>query len=232
MSGPSLISIVIPTLNEAETLPSLLSTLGREIVDHEILVIDGGSADGTADLARQAGATVLAAPRGRGPQLARGAAAAHGDIILFLHADSAFPRGGLAALRDALDRSPDAEGGNFRLLFDGQDAFSRWLERFYDRIRRLGFYYGDSGIFIRRAVLEVLGGIRPIAVMEDYDLVRRMERSGRTLCIREPPLTTSSRRFAGRQPAAIVWGWIKIHLLFHLGVDPERLSRLYEGRRR
>jgi rSAM/selenodomain-associated transferase 2 len=223
-----MISIVIPTLNEIEALPRLLATLAGEEEPHEVLVVDGGSGDGTPEVAGRAGAVVLSASRGRGRQIATGAAAACGDILLFLHADSRFPRGGLAALRRGLDASPEAIGGNFRLLFDGDDRFSRWLEGFYGAIRRRGFYYGDSGIFIRRRVFEALGGVRPIALMEDYDLTRRMELSGRTLCIADPPLVTSSRRFRGRHPAAIFWGWVKIHLLYYLGISPERLARLYQ----
>jgi rSAM/selenodomain-associated transferase 2 len=226
------ISIVIPTLNEAANLPRLLSTLSREETPHEVLVVDGGSGDGTPEIAERGGAVVLAAPRGRGRQIACGAAASRGDMLLFLHADSRFPAGGLAALSDALAKNPDAIGGNFRLLFDGDDRFSRWLEGFYGAIRRRGFYYGDSGIFIRRTALDALGGIRPIALMEDYDLTRRMELGGRTLCIAEPPLMTSSRRFRGRHPVAIFAGWVRIHLLYYLGVRPDWLAWLYGGHSR
>src|SRR3712207_8591705 len=100
----------------------------------------------------------------------------------------------LALLRDR----PEVVGGNYRLVFDGEDGFSRWLAGFYAAIRALGFWYGDSGIFVRRAAYDALGGVRPIAVMEDYDLVRRIRRAGPTACLAEPPLTTSSRRFEGR----------------------------------
>ena len=120
---------------------------------------------------------------------------------------------------------PEAIGGNFRLDFDGETGFDKWLEQFYAWIRARGFYYGDSGIFVRRAVYERLGGMRPIALMEDYDFVRRPARFGPTICINDPPLVTSSRRFAGRSPAAIVLGWLEIHALFHLGVSPDRLAR-------
>jgi rSAM/selenodomain-associated transferase 2 len=203
-----LISVVIPTLNEAARLPSLLRALRAEPVRCETVVVDGGSEDGTAEVARAAGATlVLSAPRGRGPQMAAGAAAAHGSTLLFLHADSAFPAGGLLALDALLRGRPELVGGNYRLLFDGEDGFSRWLAGFYALIRSLGFWYGDSGIFVRRTAYDALGGVRPIAVMEDYDLVRRLRRAGPTACLAEPPLITSSRRFAGRSPPAIVIGW-------------------------
>ena len=81
-------------------------------------------------------------------------------------------------------------------------------------------------------MLDALGGVRPIAVMEDYDLVRRIKRAGPTVCLAEPPLTTSSRRFEGRRPPAIVLGWVRIHLLYWMGVSPERLALLYDSERR
>ncbi len=230
MTAP-VISIIIPTLDEAENLPGLLRALQGETVAREVLVVDAYSLDGTAVQARDLGARVVMSDPGRGRQLCEGVRHARGDILLFLHADSVFPRGGLAAVQKALAENPDAPGGNFRLLFDGGDDFSRWLEGFYAWIRARGFYYGDSGIFIRRGALNALGSVRPLALMEDYDLVRRMEKAGPTVCIEEPALITSSRRFRGRPPAMIVWGWLKIHALFLLGVSPGRLAGLYNSRR-
>jgi rSAM/selenodomain-associated transferase 2 len=227
-----MISVIVPTLNEAVRLPPLLARLRAESGDHEIVVSDGGSTDGTPDLAGGNGTTVVASPRGRGQQLLAGVAQARGDVLLFLHADTIFPVGGLAAIRDALIAAPQAPGGNFRLLFDGDDRFLRWLEGFYGWIRRRGFYYGDSGIFIRRDVLGRIGGIAPIALMEDFDLVRRLERAGPTLCIDTPPLVTSSRRFAGRGPVSIVAGWLRLHCLYLLGATPDRLAALYDSERR
>ena len=225
-----MISVVIPTLNEAPILPRLLAQLARETTAHEVIVVDGGSTDGTPPLAETSGARVLSVPGGRGRQLAAGAGAAAGDVLLFLHADCVFPAGGLRLITEAL-AAPAVVGGNFRLLFDGDDRFSRWLNGFYAAIRRRGFYYGDSGVFVRRAVYDALGGIRPIALMEDYDFVRRLEKAGPTACIAEP-LVTSARRFAGRSLATIVLGWLAIHAFFHLGVSPERLARFYDSERR
>jgi rSAM/selenodomain-associated transferase 2 len=222
-----MISVVVPTLNEARALPALLTALQNEWPEHETIIVDGGSPDATVAIARARGARVLHAPPGRGGQLCAGARKASGDILLFLHADSTFPAGGLRAIDATLAADPRLVGGNFRLLFDGDRRFSRWLTRFYARIRRVGLYYGDSGIFVRRRVYDAIGGFRPIPVMEDFDFVRRLERFGRTCCIREPPLITSSRRFEGRRMSAIVRGWIALHLLFRLGVPPERLARLY-----
>lgn len=227
-----MISVVVPTLNEAARLPALLDELAREDEAHEVVVADGGSRDATIEIARRRGVRVIVAEPGRGLQLRAGAAASSGDILLFLHADSRFPRGGLARLRPALERAPALVGGNFRLVFDGGDGFSRWLTGFYAWIRRRGLYYGDSGIFVRRAAYDAAGGIPPIAVLEDYAFVRRLERLGPTCCIDEPPLVTSARRFKGRRAPAIVAGWLVIHALYHLGVNPSRLAELYDSARR
>jgi rSAM/selenodomain-associated transferase 2 len=222
------ISIVIPTLNEMPHLAKLLEALAAETASHEVIVADGGSDDGTVGCAAAFGARLVSSLRGRGLQIQLGAEAARGDILLFLHADSQWAAGALAAIDSALAASTDIVGGNFRLIFDGDTRFSRWLTRFYARIRQRGFYYGDSGIFVRRSVYDRIGGMRRIALMEDYDFVQRLERLGRTICIATHPLITSSRRFAGRQPLAIVFGWVKLHALFHLGVSPDSLARIYD----
>ena len=227
-----MISIIIPTFNEAANLPRLLATLADDGADGEIIVVDGGSSDGTREIARGLGARVIESAPGRGIQLRRGAAAARYGVMWFLHADCRVAAGALAAIDRALAAAPEAPGGNFRLLFDGDDEFSRWLDGFYARIRARGIYYGDSGVFVRRNAYEALGGIRPLALMEDYDFNRRLERLGPTLMIENPPLVTSSRRFSGRRKGAIVMGWLLIHGLFHLRVPTPLLARLYDSTRR
>ncbi len=227
-----MISVVIPTLNEAANLESLLTRLAPQRQGAEIIVCDGGSGDRTEAVARRHGATLLRCAPGRGHQLRAGAAVARGEVILFLHADSVFPPGGLEGVRAVLAAAPHAVGGNFRLVFDGDSRFSRGLTTFYGWMRGFGLYYGDSGIFVRREVYETMGGMRAMALMEDHDFRRRLERSGPSLCITEPPLVTSSRRFEGRHGLAIVWGWLVIHALYYLGVSPRRLARLYNSARR
>ncbi|WP_299619839.1 TIGR04283 family arsenosugar biosynthesis glycosyltransferase [Pelagibius sp.] len=225
------LSIVIPTLNEAERIGALVEALRRQDPDSDILVIDGGSSDETLSRALKAGARALRGVRGRGQQLALGAEVAEGDVILFLHADSTLGNGALKALREAL-ADPAVAGGNFRILFDGARRFDRWLTGFYAWFRRRGLYYGDSAIFVRRSVLEAIGGIRPVALMEDFDLCRRLERHGKTVCIEEPPVVTSSRRFEQRWPPRIVAGWLLIHGLYYLGLSPDLLARIYNSSRR
>ena len=226
------ISVIIPTLNEARSLPTLLAGLQGQAGLAECIVADGGSRDGTTALARRSGASVVRCRRGRGAQLDAGARQAKGDVLLFLHADSIVPAGALARISETLAERPAVVGGNFRLLFDGDDPFSLWLCGFYRWIRERGFYYGDSGIFVRREAYRALGGYRPIALMEDYDFTRRLEAFGETCCIEDPPLITSSRRFRGRRPAAIVGGWLILHGLYHMGVPAPWLARLYNSERR
>jgi rSAM/selenodomain-associated transferase 2 len=226
---------VIPALNEAERLPQLLAALAREPELREIIVVDGGSGDGTPVVSDRLGASVLSAEPGRGPALRAGAARASGEILLFLHADSVFPEGGLGAIVAALDRDPGIPGGNFRVVFNIDTPFARRLAAVYAWIRRFALYYGDSGIFVRRTVYDAIGGVKPMAIMEDYEFVRRLERAGPTCRIEDPPLVTSARRFIDRPWPAALWGWTRIHLLYWLGVPTERLARDYrrdQGRRR
>jgi rSAM/selenodomain-associated transferase 2 len=227
-----MISIIIPTLGEAINLRRLLPALAAELTPHETIVVDGGSSDDSRAVAQAHGVRLIDAPASRGGQIAAGARSALGDTLWFLHADTQFPPGALAALAAALARYPDAPGGNFRLLFDGTRDFDRWLESFYGKLRARGIYYGDSGVFVRADVYRALGGMPPLALMEDFAFVRKLERLGSTLCIDEPPLCTSSRRFEGRSRPRIVAGWIAIHLLYSLGVDARMLARLYRSDRR
>jgi len=169
-----MISVVIPALNEVQNLPRLLAALRCETAVHEVIVVDGGSRDMTVDEARKFDVQVVESQPGRGVQLRCGADVATGDVFLFLHADSEFPAGGLDRIVENLAMSPAIVGGNFRLLFSGEARFSRWLTRYYAWIRRRGLYYGDSAIFVRRDVYDTIGGMRPIALMEDFDFVRRI----------------------------------------------------------
>lgn len=229
-----LISVVIPVLNERDRVGTLVGELRHaNSAPFEIIVIDGGSNDGTIEAAQnldaQAAITIGVSEPGRGPQLVAGAAQAAGDILWFLHVDSHVAPGALDRIRAAIDEDGWV-GGNFRPIFDGNDRFSTWLTGFYAWFRRRGLYYGDSRIFVRRDIYDQIGGIQPLALMEDYDLTRRMERHGGTCCIDTPALITSARKFAGRHPVGIVFGWLKIHTLYRLGVNSKCLAKIYYGR--
>ncbi len=227
-----MISIIIPTLDEAHNLPALLAALADEPTAHEIIVSDGGSGDGTPDIARAYHATLIEGPPARGGQLRRGADQARGDILFFLHADCRINPGTLGAIDKALAASPDLIGGNFELIFDGNDGFSEWLTGFYAWFRAKGLYYGDSGVFIRRANYDAFGGIPDWPLMEDFRFTRLMERyrragHGDTICLSDPPLVTSSRRFSNKSPAYIFWHWCLIHGLYYAKFPTARLAQWY-----
>ena len=224
--GPA-VSVIVPTLDEAANLDRLLGDLRRQTAAHELIVADGGSRDDTLRIAEAFGAKLVRGAPNRGAQLRRGAAAARGEILFFLHADSWLPGGALERIEETMSADPHLVGGNFRVVFDGDSGFSRWLTGFYAWFRGRGLYYGDSGVFVRRGVYRAIGGVRPIALMEDFDFTRRLERAGPTCCIAEPSLVTSSRRFYGRHPVAIVSAWLAIHALYYLKVSPDRLAQFY-----
>ncbi len=219
-------SVVIPTLREASVLPATLDHLASLDGDLEVVVADGGSDDGTLAVAAahpRADVVIEVAGGGRARQLNAGAARATGDVLVFLHADSRLPAGAHAALA-----ATRAEGGNFALRFDGGDRFSRLLTRVYGVQRRFGLYYGDSSIWARRSTFSRLGGFSELPIMDDYDFVRRLERSTATACL-PGPATTSVRRWRRQGVLRTVASWLVIRWLFVAGVSPARLARLYRA---
>ncbi len=219
------VSVVICTLDEAAGIDDTLDHLAALSGDLEVVVADGGSRDGTAEVAARhprSDAVVTVAPGGgRARQLNAGAARATGQVLVFLHADSRLPHDAWTQLAGAR-----ADGGNFALRFDGGDRFSRVLSRVYAVQRRLGVYYGDSSVWVRRPVFDRLGGFRELPIMDDYDFVRRLERSTATACL-PGPATTSARRWRRQGVARTVASWLVIRWLFVAGVQPARLARLY-----
>lgn len=223
-----LVSVVLPVIDEAETLPGALASIPS---GWEVVVVDGGSCDGTPEVAERdpCRPRLLHVGGGRAEQQNAGAAAAGGEVLVFLHADSRLPPDAARSLAAVL-RDPAVLGGNFALRFDGADRFGRVLGVWYAVQRRAGIYYGDSVLWLRRGAWEGLGGFRPLAIMEDYDLVRRLERRGRTACL-PGPAVTSGRRWRALGVRRTVLSWIVIRWLWLLGVPDTALAHLYRRAR-
>jgi rSAM/selenodomain-associated transferase 2 len=221
------ISIIVPTLDEEAAITGLLDHLVELPGRFEVIVADGGSRDATRELSagHSSRPLIVDAPAGRARQMNAGAAAARGEALLFLHADTRLPIDAYASVTRALSRR-EVVGGNFALRFEGGDRFSRLLGGWYALQRRTGVYFGDSAMWLRRATFEELGGFRPLAIMEDYDLARRLGRAGRTACL-PGPVVTSARRWRRLGLPRTIASWLTIRWLFIAGVPSHRLARLY-----
>jgi rSAM/selenodomain-associated transferase 2 len=215
------LSVVIPALDEAEGIAEAVAS--ARAPDVEVLVVDGGSSDGTVERAAAAGARVLRAARGRARQLDAGARAASGDALLFLHADTRLPAGWAEAVRAAL-ADPRAVGGAFRLRFDRRTRALRLIERTARlRARWLGLPYGDQALFVRRAALDAVGGVPQVPILEDLDLVRALKRRGR-LALLPLDAVTSARRHLAKGPLRTSLRHLAIALAGLLGVDRARVA--------
>ena len=222
--GPWL-TVVVPALNEAESIGATLDAVRQLGPASEVVVVDGGSDDDTPARAEAGGARVVAGPRGRGSQMAAGAAAAGGEVLWFLHADTRPPPDGAAHIAAAL-ADPAVVGGNFQIRFDGDFAAARFLTWLYRHLALIGLRYGDSGYFVRRSDYEAVGGFRPYPIFEDLDLLRRLRKRGRF--VRVPAVVaTSSRRFRGRSFALVFARWAVLQCFYWVGVSPVRLGRWY-----
>ncbi|MEK7674394.1 MAG: TIGR04283 family arsenosugar biosynthesis glycosyltransferase [Verrucomicrobiota bacterium] len=219
-----MISVIIPTFNEAELLPKTLAHLRANPTLHEILVVDAHSGDATAQLAQAAGARViLSVARQRAVQTNLGAAQACGDLLVFVHADTWVPAGGLQAVEQVL-RDPQVAGGAFARRFQSPSLFlqlSCWLAE--GRSRLLGWHFGDQALFARKSVFHQLGGYRPWALFEDLDFSRRLASAGKVVTLR-PAVRTSARRFTARGPmlTTLTDAWLTCRYL--LGADPAILA--------
>lgn len=217
------ISVVIPALNEAERIgPAIESARGEA---HEVIVVDGGSADGTRDIAYSQGARVLAAPRNRACQMNAGALAAEGNVLLFLHADTRLPRNFAASIRRLLTRHTAA--GAFRLRLDGSGRALRVVEAgTWWRSRWGQTPYGDQGLFLKARIFRATGGFAALPIMEDLELVRRLRRRGAIRTSRTPVIA-SARRWEVLGTFRTTWINQLMVLGYDLGVSPERLAAFY-----
>ena len=219
------LSIVMPTFQEAGRIAETLDAARALGGDIEIIVVDGGSSDGTAEIARGLGARVIEAEhRGRARQMNQGAAAARGDVLLFLHADTLLPPDARSAVAAILS-DPAVAGGCFRLRFDDDHPVLRVSSALSSFGFRL-FHYGDCAYFVRRSTFCEMGGFNAMPLLEDLDFWLRLNR-GRRIVVAPASVLTSARRFKDvgvvRQQALATL----IVLLYMLGVGAPRLARLY-----
>lgn len=222
------LSVVIPTLNAAEGLPGCLASLTEGVTAglvRELVISDGGSSDATGEIAEAAGALWVAGAAGRGGQLGRGAAAATGEWLLFLHADTVLSPGWPAAVAAHMRAAP-GRAGWFRLAFDVRGLAPVWVAGWANlRAGWLALPYGDQGLLIARGLYDAVGGFDDMALMEDVAIVRRLGRR------RLAPLAAVAHTGAGRYLAE---GWARrgarnlwTLARYFAGVDVARLARRY-----
>ena len=230
MSVPALrLSIIVPVLDEAAGITAALDALqALRARGHEVIVVDGGSADATQALAQPLADCVLAAPRGRAAQMNAGAALARGDAFVFLHADTRLPPGADVLLVEALAQHAwgrfDVRIGSAHPLL----ALVGWMMNL--RSRATGIATGDQAMFATRAAFERAGGFPAIALMEDVALSVLLKAGGPPACLRAKVVTSGRRweRHGVLSTIALMW---RLRLLYFLGADPQRLARIYAGRR-
>lgn len=225
----TILSIIIPTLNEGPRLEFLLPYLQEKLVSvvgYEIIVADGGSSDGTPEIAQKLGAVVLSAPQGRAVQMNAGAQKARGQILYFLHADSIPPANFYSEIRNALKEKDTA--GCFRLRFQPSngilDAFA-WCTRINIPICR----GGDQSLFLPRTWFQALGGFNErYRIYEDNELIGRLYRQY-TFTVLTPEVITSSRRYQRHGTLRLQFHFAAVHLKKWLGASPEALYRYYKN---
>lgn len=220
-------SIIIPTLDEGDIIAAALMPL-QELrrAGHEVVLADGGSRDGTVALATPFVDRIVTAPRGRARQMNAGAAAASGNWLLFLHADTSLPAEADRIVAEALSRTP-RHWGRYDVRLTGAHPLLRVIETMMNlRSRATGIATGDQAIFVKRDLFEHVGGFPDQALMEDIALSRRLKQYDAPLCLRAR-VSTSSRRWEQDgilRTMLLMW---RLRLAYFLGADPRHLVRRY-----
>ena len=228
----SQLSIIVPVLNEAAAIAAHLAALAPlRARGTEIIVVDGGSEDGTAGQARAHADRVLAAPRGRASQMNAGARAANGDVLLFLHADTRLPDGADRLIRDAL-ATTGRVWGRFDVAIEGRHPLLPVVAALMNaRSRLTGIATGDQVIFVTRAAFTAAGGYANLPLMEDLVLSRALKRLSRPACI-AARAKTSGRRWETHGVLRTILTMWRLRLAFFMGADPRGLAAVYGYRPR
>ena len=218
------LSIIIPTLDEAEAVVALLQQLqSLRARGHEVILADGGSKDGTVALAEPLADRVLVTAAGRARQMNAGAAVANGRMLWFVHADSRIPE----RADEYILKSAGPVWGRFNVHLSGDRMLLRVVERLMNlRSRITGIATGDQGIFVSRALFERIGGYADLPLMEDIDLSKRLKHERRPVCLHNT-LTTSSRRWEQKGIVRTILLMWTLRLAWFLGVPAARLATRY-----
>ena len=229
MNKPPLISIIIPTYNEADQIAetirkTLAASSGNPV---EIIVVDGGSTDGTLEIASKCGAVTLMSKRkGRAAQMNAGASMAKGEILYFLHADSVPPNGFITHILDALHGG--AVSGCFRLAFDHNHWFLR-ANSWFTRFNVNGVRFGDQSLFVTKAVFQKTGGFREdLLMMEDQEIIHRIRKHGR-FRVMDDVIVTSARKYLDNGVYRMQGIFYTIWTLYYLGYSQEWLLKLHRN---
>jgi rSAM/selenodomain-associated transferase 2 len=226
-----MLSIIVPVLDEAAVIGSTLAALQPlRAGGAEVIVVDGGSRDATRSLAAPLADRIIDAPRGRASQLNAGARAAHGDVLLFLHADTMLPAAVAAQIPARLESAGRAWG-----RFDVTIAGAGWLLALVARLmnarsRFTGIATGDQAMFVRAGAFEAAGAFPDIPLMEDVALSKALKRQSPPLCLRER-VVTSARRWERHGTLKTIFLMWRLRLAYALGADPRRLARHYDVER-
>ena len=225
------ISIIIPVLNEVALITQVLPTLQPlRAAGHELILVDGGSSDGTIALSEPLADQIIRCSKGRSRQMNAGAKIARGDILLFLHSDSLLPKGADQLIIREMEKG-EINWGRFDVRLSGRHFLFRIVELLMNlRSRITGIATGDQAIFIQRKLFESVGGFPNIDLMEDIALSRLLKRYGSPLCLWQRVVTSSRRWQRNGILQTILLMWF-LRLAYFYKADPKRLARFYESRK-